>query len=54
MTLAVVGVTRPEDVDRNIKTLSADLALREEDRRVLTEFSTKAFKSPIVQKMKVV
>ena len=54
VTLAVVGVTRPDDIDRNIKTLSADLALRKEDSDVLTEFSAQAFKSPIVRKMKVV
>ena len=54
ITLAVVGVTRPEDVDRNVKTLSADLTMRAEDSRLLEEFSTEAFKSPIVKRMKVV
>jgi predicted aldo/keto reductase-like oxidoreductase len=54
VTLAVVGVTRPEDIDQNVRTLSRELALRAEDRRVLADFSSRAFESPIVQKMKVV
>ena len=54
VTLAVVGVSRPEDIDLNIATLSGDLALRHDDRTILSEFSSQAFQSPIVQKMKVV
>jgi aryl-alcohol dehydrogenase-like predicted oxidoreductase len=54
ITLAVVGVTRPEDIDQNIKTLSANLALRQEDRRVLAEFCSEAFRSPIIQRMEIV
>jgi aryl-alcohol dehydrogenase-like predicted oxidoreductase len=54
VTLPVVGVSRPEDIDQNIVTLSGDLTLRDDDRKVLSEFSTQAFQSPIVQKMKVV
>jgi len=54
VTLAVVGVSRPEDIDRNITTLSGDLTLRDDDRKILSEFSTQAFQSPIVRQMKVV
>ena len=52
VTLAVVGVSRPEEVDQNLATLSGELALSEEDRAILAEFSTVAFESPIVRGMK--
>jgi aryl-alcohol dehydrogenase-like predicted oxidoreductase len=54
VTLAVVGVSRPEEIDQNIATLSGELALSDDDRRVLSEFSTRAFQGSIVREMKVV
>ncbi len=54
ITLAVVGCSRPEEIDQNIATLSGDLTLRDDDRKVLSEFSTQAFQSPIVRQLKVV
>lgn len=54
VTLAVVGVSHPEEIDQNIATLSGDLALRDDDRQILSEFSTQAFQSPIVQRLKLV
>ena len=54
ITLAVIGVSRPEDIDRNIAIVSGDLRLGDDDRKVLSEFSTQAFQSPIVRGMKVV
>lgn len=52
--LAVIGVSRPADVDQNVATVSGDLTLTDDDRKVLSEFTTQAFRSPIVEKMKVV
>jgi uncharacterized protein len=54
ITLAVVGVSRPEDIDHNVRTLSDDLSLGDNDRKLLSEFSTQAFQNPIVREMKVV
>jgi aryl-alcohol dehydrogenase-like predicted oxidoreductase len=53
VTLAVVGVTRPEQVDQNLETLSGDLSLTDEDRALLAEFSARAFESPIIRGMKI-
>lgn len=54
ITLAVVGVSRPEDIDQNIATLSRPLDLTDDDRALLSEFSSQAFQSPIVRQLKVV
>jgi predicted aldo/keto reductase-like oxidoreductase len=53
IALAVVGVTRPGEIDENIKTVAADRTLTEDDRAVLGEFATLAFASPMVRRMKV-
>ena len=53
ITLLVIGMTRPEDVDQNIATLSGDLTYHGADRALLAEFSPEAFGSPVVQQMKI-
>lgn len=53
ITLAVVGVTRPEEIDQNIQTVSANRAVRDEDRALLAEFATLALENPIVRRMKI-
>jgi aryl-alcohol dehydrogenase-like predicted oxidoreductase len=51
VTLLVIGVTRPSDIDRNVETLRGDLAFRDEDRTLLAEFSAEAYRSPIIRRM---
>lgn len=51
VTLLVIGVTRPADIDQNVETLRGDLTFREEDRTLLAEFSAAAFQSPIIRQM---
>jgi aryl-alcohol dehydrogenase-like predicted oxidoreductase len=53
VTLAVVGVTRPEEIDRNAAALSGGIRYGGDDGRILAEFSTEAFRSPVVREMKV-
>jgi aryl-alcohol dehydrogenase-like predicted oxidoreductase len=53
ITLAVIGVTRPEEIDQNIRTVSSHRTLLDEDRALLGEFATLAFDSPIVRRMRV-
>jgi len=51
VTLLVIGMTRPSDIDQNLETFRGDLTFREEDRALLAEFSAEAFRSPIVRRM---
>jgi aryl-alcohol dehydrogenase-like predicted oxidoreductase len=51
VTLLVIGMTRPSDIDQNMETFRGDLTFREEDRALLAEFSAEAFRSPIVRRM---
>ena len=53
-TMLLVGVTLPEDIDENIRTLAGDLTFTLADRRVLADFSGKALGSARVQAMKTV
>ena len=48
-----IGVSMPSDVDRNLKTLTGNLAFTNEDRTLLAEFSAKAYEAETVKKMKV-
>ena len=51
VTLLLIGITRPSDIDQNVETFRGDLTFREEDRTLLAEFSAEAFRSPIVRRM---
>ncbi len=51
VTLLLIGMTRPSDIDQNVETFRGDLAFREEDRTLLAEFSAAAFQSPIIRQM---
>jgi aryl-alcohol dehydrogenase-like predicted oxidoreductase len=53
ITLAVIGVTRPEDIAHNVRTVTGDLALADDDRTILSEFAALAYESPAVRAMKV-
>ncbi len=53
VTLLVIGATRPADIDQNVATLSADVTYQDADRELLAAFSAEAFRSPLVQQMKV-
>ena len=53
ITFLVVGMTRPDEVDKNVATLAGDIGFRDEDRKVLADFSAEAFASPLVRGMKV-
>ena len=48
-----IGVSMPSDIDRNLKTLSGDLAFTNSDRKLLADFSAKAYEADAVKKMKV-
>jgi aryl-alcohol dehydrogenase-like predicted oxidoreductase len=50
--MLLVGVTLPEDIDENIRTLSGDLTFTPEDRKVLADFSVKALRNKTIQAMK--
>jgi len=52
--MLLVGVTLPEDIDENIRTLSGDRTFTEDDRNVLAEFTARALQSKPVQAMKTV
>jgi len=50
--MLLVGVTVPEDIDENIRTLAGDLTFTLEDRKLLADFSLRAMASKTVQAMK--
>jgi aryl-alcohol dehydrogenase-like predicted oxidoreductase len=53
ITLAVVGCTRPDDIDQNVRTVTGDLRLGDDDLSLLGEFATLAFASPSIRALKV-
>ena len=53
VSLLNIGVSMPSDVDRNIKTLTGNLAYTNEDRTMLADFAAKAYEAEAVKKMKV-
>jgi aryl-alcohol dehydrogenase-like predicted oxidoreductase len=53
ITLAVVGFSRPEDIDQNVKTVTGELMLTDEDLASLSEFATLAFASPMIRTLSI-
>ena len=49
-----IGVSLPADIIENVATLKGDLRLSAEDRRLLAEFSAKAYETETVKKMPLV
>jgi predicted aldo/keto reductase-like oxidoreductase len=54
ISLLNIGVSMPEDVDANIAVLSADQRFTDEDRRLLADFSRRAYESEAFKAMRVV
>jgi predicted aldo/keto reductase-like oxidoreductase len=50
--MLLIGVSIPGDIDENIRTLSAKLAFTAQDRKLLAEFSVKAWQSKTIQALK--
>ena len=53
ITMLLVGVSKPADIEENVKTLRGDLALTPKDRELLAEFSSQAFRADAIKSMKV-
>jgi aryl-alcohol dehydrogenase-like predicted oxidoreductase len=53
VTLAVIGVTHPEQIDQNLRTVTRDRTLTEADRALLAEFTATALESPIIQRLRI-
>jgi aryl-alcohol dehydrogenase-like predicted oxidoreductase len=49
-----IGVSLPEDVDRNVAVLKGDLTCTAADRLLLAEFAGRAYESKLVKSMRVV
>ena len=54
ISLLNIGVSMPADVDANIAVLSADQRFTDEDRRLLADFSRRAYESEAFKAMRVV
>jgi len=52
VNLLVIGMRSKEEVDANIKVVSADSKFTEEDRALLEEFTQKLYETDIVKKMR--
>lgn len=48
-----VGMSFPEDVERNRQVMAADLELTDEDRLLLADFSERAFSTEFIQEQRV-
>jgi len=51
--LLVIGMRLREEIDTNIKTLSADVTYTTDDRALLTEYCAKAYDSDAIKRMKI-
>lgn len=49
-----IGASYPDDIDKNIKTISADLAFTDADRDLLSDFAGRAYNSEFVKQMRTV
>ena len=54
VSILLLGVSLPDDVDKNIATLTGDTTYSNEDRMLLSEFAAKAYEAPVVTELKVV
>jgi len=52
--MLTIGISMPEDIDRNIEILMGDTTFTVEDRELLASFSLRAYDSPLVQDMNIV
>ena len=53
VSLAAIGMGYREEVDQNINTLSSDLTLTDQDRRLMADFSARANEAPRIKAMLV-
>ena len=49
-----IGISVPEDIDRNVKLLKSNLAFTNDDRLLLADFAGRAYESEAVKKMRTV
>lgn len=49
-----LGISLPDDLDKNLATFAGDLTLTEEDRLLLAEFAAKAYESEYVKGLEMV
>ncbi len=54
LDLLVIGLSLPEDLDRNIAILNGALTCTNEDRMLLARFAQKAYESEVISSMRVV
>lgn len=54
ISLLAVGMTSREEIDQNVAVLSSDLTLTDEDQKLLADFSSRLYQSPIIRSMRVV
>jgi predicted aldo/keto reductase-like oxidoreductase len=54
VSLLNLGVSLPQDVDRNVALLKGDLKFTNEDRRLLADFAGRAYEAEAVKKMRIV
>jgi predicted aldo/keto reductase-like oxidoreductase len=54
VTLLNIGVSKPEDVDANIATLAGDRRFTDEDRKLLADYSRRAYESSEFRSMRIV
>jgi hypothetical protein len=53
VSVTAIGMGYREEIERNARTLSSDLTLTEEDKRLLADYSAKAYESPRIRAMGV-
>jgi aryl-alcohol dehydrogenase-like predicted oxidoreductase len=54
VSLLNIGVSMPQDIDRNVATLKGDLRLTHEDRLLLADFAGRAYEAEPIKKMRIV
>lgn len=49
-----IGISLPEDIDRNMEIFKADTTLKPEDRLLLADFASKAYEQPAISEQRTV
>ena len=49
-----IGISLPQDIDKNLAIFKGDLKFTNEDRRLLADFSSRAYDAESIKAMRVV
>jgi aryl-alcohol dehydrogenase-like predicted oxidoreductase len=54
VSMLIIGISYPGDIDKNIETMTSDLAYTDADRELLSDYAGRAYDNEYVKKMRIV